>query len=231
MTFENLPLEAGTLYKQGCGEGYYDDAEAYAVEMLNGEKIEATTDTINVQPLEQVTITYNANGGTVEETSKTVREGEYVILPTASRDGYTFCGWSVENDNTPDYEAGSALKVTADTNLFAVWDNTPVSIPSVKSVKLSDISLNYKKGTTLKPEIVADSGAKYTVEYKSANPKIATVDENGNVLAKGKGTATITVTVTDEYGNTVEDTCTVTVKLTFIQKIIMYVLFGWLWGY
>ena len=41
--------------------------------------------------------------------------------------------------------------------------------------------------------------------------------------------AEIKVTVTDEYGNTVTDTCTVTVKHTFIQIIIIVVLFGWIW--
>ena len=106
-----------------------------------------------------------------------------------------------------------------------------VKEPQVKSVSVSDITLNYKKSTTLKPTIKADDGAKYKVEYSTSNAKIATVDKNGKVTAtkRGSGTATITCTVTDSNGNVVKDTCKVNVKLSFGQILIVYVLFGWIW--
>ena len=100
---------------------------------------------------------------------------------------------------------------------------------NVKSVSVSDITLNYKKSTTLKPTIKADEGAKYTVKYSSSNTKVATVDENGKVYAAKKGSATITCTVTDSNGNTVQDTCKVTVKYSFGQWLIKILLFGWIW--
>ncbi len=43
------------------------------------------------------------------------------------------------------------------------------------------------------------------------------------------GTATITCTVTDSNGNTVQDTCKVTVKYSFGQWLIVILLFGWIW--
>ena len=91
--------------------------------------------------------------------------------------------------------------------------------------------MNYKKSTTLKPQIDADNGVKYTVKYSSSNTKVATVEKNGKVTAtkRGSGSATITCTVTDEFGNTVKDTCKVNVKLSFGQILITYVLFGWIW--
>ena len=103
--------------------------------------------------------------------------------------------------------------------------------PGVKSVSIDDISLNYKKSTTLKPTIKADDGAKYKVEYSTSNAKVATVDQNGKVTAtrRGSGTATITCTVTDSNGNVVKDTCKVSVSLTWWQWIITIVLFGWIW--
>ena len=100
---------------------------------------------------------------------------------------------------------------------------------NVKSVSVSDIKLNYKKSTTIKPTIKADEGAKYTVKYSSSNTKVATVDENGKVYAAKKGSATITCTVTDSNGNTVQDTCKVTVKYSFGQWLIKILLFGWIW--
>ena len=99
----------------------------------------------------------------------------------------------------------------------------------VKSVSISDITLNYKKSATIKPTVKADDGAKYTVKYSSSNTKVATVDKNGKVYGAKKGTATITCTVTDSNGNTVQDTCKVTVKYSFGQWLIVILLFGWIW--
>lgn len=101
--------------------------------------------------------------------------------------------------------------------------------PKVKSVSVSDITMNYKKSTTITPSITADDGAKYTVKYSSSNTKVATVDDNGKVYAAKKGSATITCTVTDSNGNTVQDTCKVTVKYSFGQWLIKILLFGWIW--
>ena len=101
--------------------------------------------------------------------------------------------------------------------------------PKVKSVSVSDITMNYKKSTTITPSITADDGAKYTVTYSSSNAKVATVDQNGKVYAAKKGSATITCTVTDSNGNTVQDTCKVTVKYSFGQWLIKILLFGWIW--
>ena len=100
---------------------------------------------------------------------------------------------------------------------------------NVKSVSVSDIKLNYKKSTTITPSITADDGAKYTVKYSSSNTKVATVDENGKVYAAKKGSATITCTVTDSNGNTVQDTCKLTIKYSFGQWLIKILLFGWIW--
>lgn len=101
--------------------------------------------------------------------------------------------------------------------------------PSVKGVDIKDIKLTYKKSGTIKPNITADEGAKYTVKYESSNPKVASVDKNGKVTALKKGSAKITCTVTDSNGNTVSDTCTVTVKYNFGQWLIIILLFGWIW--
>lgn len=99
----------------------------------------------------------------------------------------------------------------------------------VNSVSVSDVTLNYKKSATIKPTVKADDGAEYTVEYSSSNTKVATVDENGKVYGAKKGSATITCTVTDSNGNTVTDTCKVTVKYSFGQWLIVILLFGWIW--
>lgn len=87
-------------------------------------------------------------------------------------------------------------------------------------VKASGISLNTNKlaltryGTDVKEKLTATVTPNETtnknVNWTSSNNKIATVDENGYVTAKGKGIARITATTTD--GSNLSATCTVTVK-------------------
>ena len=106
------------------------------------------------------------------------------------------------------------------------WDYT---VGKVHSVTVDDMTINYKSSDTLRPEIKADSGVKYTVKYESLNPAVVTVDQYGNIDGIKKGVADIKVTVTDESGNTVSDTCTVTVSYSTVQWIIIIVFFGWIW--
>lgn len=165
------------------------------------------------------TVTWNIDGKTVTEI---YAAGDKLTPPNVpSKSGYTFKGW--------DKSVPSTMPAN-DLTFTAVYEKN-VEKKNVKSVSIDDISLNYKKSTTLKPTIKADDGAKYKVEYSTSNAKVATVDKNGKVTAtkRGSGTATITCTVTDSNGNVVKDTCKVSVKLSFGQILIVYVLFGWIW--
>ena len=99
----------------------------------------------------------------------------------------------------------------------------------VNGVKVNDVEINYKKSAVIVPDIDIDDGLDYTVEYKSSNSSVVSVDKNGNVYGAKKGSATITCTVTDELGNEASGTCTVKVKYAWWQWIIVIVLFGWIW--
>lgn len=104
------------------------------------------------------------------------------------------------------------------TETTTVPTSTTETKPTV--VKASDISLNTNKlaltryGTDVKEKLTATVTPNETtnknVKWNSSNNKIATVDENGYVTAKGKGIARITATTTD--GSNLSATCTVTVK-------------------
>ncbi len=105
----------------------------------------------------------------------------------------------------------------------------PKLVVNAKEVVLTtedDITMNYNATMRLfanvKPEDAAYSTALY---WESSDTNVATVDEEGQVHAVGLGTATITV----KTANGKTDTCTVTVKYSIIQWIIVYVLFGWIW--
>ena len=99
----------------------------------------------------------------------------------------------------------------------------------VHSVSINDISLIYKDESVLYPIIEKDTDAKYSIEYSSSNSDIVTVDENGILFAINAGNAEITCTITDSEGNTVSDTCTVNVKISWWQWLIKIILLGFIW--
>ena len=163
------------------------------------------------------TVTWNIDGNTV---TKTYAPGDKLTPPTVPiKDGYDFKGW----DKTV-----PSIMPDKDLTFTAVYQKVSER-KTVKAVSVDDISLYYKNSTTLKPTINADDGVKYTVTYTSSDTSVVRVDENGKVYGAKKGSAEITVTVTDEYGNTVSDTCKVNVTYAWWQWIIVIVLFGWIW--
>ncbi len=111
------------------------------------------------------------------------------------------------------------------------FDVTVEECNKVKDVSVDDFPMNYKTTQLLENfiKIDADKDAKCVIVYESSDVSVATVDKDGNVTATGTGEAEITVTVTDEYGNVVEDICTVTVSYTWWQWLIVIFLFGWIW--
>lgn len=135
--------------------------------------------------------------------------------------------------------AGTAtITVTVtDKNENVVTDTCTVTVKpraNVINVTLDDISIGYKTSEKLNPVISADEGAEYTVSFSSSNPSTVKVDNNGKVTSEkqfgfSRGSAVITVIVTDSYGNSVSDTCNVTIKFSFVQWIIKIALFGWIW--
>ena len=68
------------------------------------------------------TVTFDANGGSVNISSKTVTVGEsYGNLPTPVRNGYTFDGWYTSADGGSNIWASSTVSRTWDHTLYAHW--------------------------------------------------------------------------------------------------------------
>lgn len=99
----------------------------------------------------------------------------------------------------------------------------------ITSVKVDNLTMNYKDSKTLTPAVEIDGKIKYTVTYSSSNSNVAKVDANGKVTATGRGSAKITCTATDEYGYSVSAVSDVKVDYTFAQWLIIILLFGWIW--
>ena len=147
-----------------------------------------------------------------ELSDHTPGEWTVTVPPTTENEGVkalycSVCGETLQTESVP------KLEITEKVN----------------SVLVQDVEVMYKRSVALSPVIDATEDAEYTVSYSSSDDTVAKIDSNGNVSGIKRGEATITCTVTDLYGNSVTDTCKVTVKYSWWQWIIVIVLFGWIW--
>lgn len=68
-------------------------------------------------------VTFNANGGTADPTSKVVTYGgTYGALATAERSGYKFKGWYTKAEGGERIETGTPVTMTAPQVLYAHWE-------------------------------------------------------------------------------------------------------------
>ena len=164
-------------------------------------------------------------------TTHTCSCGDSYVDSYVDATGHTEGEWKVTKQPTVDEDGERTLYCSVCGAAIRTESISKLPKGKVHSVEISDIKINYRETAKITPKIEVDDDVTYTVRYESSDPKIATVDENGNVTAmkRGSGSATIKCIVTDQYGNTVEDTCTVNVRLSFAQILITYLLFGWIW--
>lgn len=72
--------------------------------------------------INQYTVTYDANGGSVSPASDTVNAGSAVTLPTPTRSGYTFNGWyTASSGGSFVGNAGSSYTPSSSITIFAQW--------------------------------------------------------------------------------------------------------------
>jgi uncharacterized repeat protein (TIGR02543 family) len=68
------------------------------------------------------TVTFNINGGDgATPESLIVGSGSKIILPSISRSGFTFGGWSASLSGGTQYNAGSSFTVTSNITMNAIW--------------------------------------------------------------------------------------------------------------
>ena len=98
---------------------YYDEA---FTRPYNGEFIFENTQFYAKFEAINYTITYNANGGTVDgSTSYNIETATYV-LPTPTRTGYDFLGWYSSADFTGAPVTEIAQGSTGNVNVYAKWE-------------------------------------------------------------------------------------------------------------
>ena len=120
---EGLNAELNTG-KGDAPYSYYTDVEAAkeAAKNLGGGTI---TDLNAAASTASFTVTLKFDDGTTADQTITVTENGIIVLPTPTRTGYAFQGWT---DGTNTYQGGDAYSVTAEATLTATWKQTAFTI-------------------------------------------------------------------------------------------------------
>ena len=110
-----IPTKTGFIFL-----GWYSDDTEQATEVTAETVFNATT-TIYAKWLESITITFNANGGSVSPNTRTFAVGSAIgELPTPSRIGYVFLGW-YSDDTEQATEITAETVFNSSTTIYAKW--------------------------------------------------------------------------------------------------------------
>lgn len=95
---------------------------------VTGKIVGITVDEFNKYLKGLFTVSFNANEGIVNESSKTVVYGStYGSLPTPTRDYYTFDGWYTAKDGGDKITESSVFNSAENITLYAHWTKNPTS--------------------------------------------------------------------------------------------------------
>ena len=190
---ENLNAELNTC-KGDAPYSYYTDVDAAkeaAKQLGYGTVTDLTSPSTN-----NFTVTLKFENGEVDQTLSVAENGT-VILPTPTRSGYAFQGWT---DGTTTYQGGNEYSVTKEATLTAVWSYTGssssssssssyvVSVPSVANGSVSVTPSSASKGTTVTVTVKPNDGYELY--------KLTVTDQSGNRLSlndQGNGKYTFTM--------------------------------------
>ena len=120
----------GTLTLHGnhliCGDITNVDNLDYGFE--SGNLIHINEDEYNSY-LTSIIVSLDANGGTLSDTSKSVRYGQtYGTFPSPSRDNYGFDGWYTEKEGGIKITEDSVVQALANQTLYAHWTPNQVTL-------------------------------------------------------------------------------------------------------
>ncbi|MCL2003146.1 MAG: Ig-like domain-containing protein [Oscillospiraceae bacterium] len=167
-----------------------------------GDRTYLATWTVNTYTL---TFDYGYDG--IEETIENVSHGTQITLPTPTRPGYNFLGYShILPDGTSGEGVSSPYSVRANTTLRAVWTAKPTTGITLNK---SSTVINWNSSELLTVIFTPSDTLDRRINWISSDNTVATVNDNWRVTGHLEGTVTITA-VLDSDGS-IFDTLQVTV--------------------
>lgn len=122
-------------------------------------------------------------------------------------------------------QATTRVPVETTTRVNHIYDGSSNIIIHSKTQELA-----YGQGTSLTAEIVSENIRYYDVVWTSSDSSVASVNEDGYVIANGEGEVVITAkivdrngySVYDSSGNEIKDTVIIRCTMTLWQKIVRF---------
>lgn len=146
--YNDLPVPEREFY---TFDGWFTEPEGGS-EITEKSTFEETEDIILFAhwTLNTFNASFNANGGIVSETNRTVVYGSTLgTLPTPTRDYYTFDGWFTAVDGGEEVTADTVFTSTEDVTYYAHWTLNPLSDWTKASEMPSDaVAINTKYSYT-----------------------------------------------------------------------------------
>jgi len=197
-TYGTLPTPTRSGYEFG---GWYT-ASSGGTKVTSSTTVTATSNhTLYAHWIAVLTVTFNANGGTCSESSRTVKTGNtYGTLPTPTRSGYEFNGWYTASSSGTKVTSSTTITATSNHTLYAHWTAVPTVTFDANGGTCSTSSKKLRTGETYGTlPTPTRTGYTFTGWYTSGGSKI---------------TSTTTVTTTSNH--------TLTARWTAKQVVVTY---------
>ena len=152
----------------------------------------------------EVTVTFNANGGTGTMTDQTISYNTSTRLKQNefTREGYTFQGWATTADGSKAYDNQEAVTLTKNTTLYALWTKNSYNVSFTPTIPgQATITVN---GSSTSPQSVEFGGTVSIAITPDVAYTVSGVTVSGGVTPTGSGNnwsftmpaSDVTVTVT-----------------------------------
>lgn len=124
-TKEGYSFDGWNTKKDGSGDSYSNKASVKNLTTKNNGTV-----TLYAQwKAQKYTVTFDANGGSVDTTEKKVTfDNTYGTLPTPKRTGFTFKGWYTKQTSGDRVKKDTTVATAKDHTLFAHWTENDYTI-------------------------------------------------------------------------------------------------------
>lgn len=204
-TICNYVAEEQLEHTHTYGTEWKSDADAHWHECSCGEKADIAAhsydndqdSTCNIcgyerqitPPVSQVyTVTFNANGGSVSQSSAVTTDGKLTSLPTPICAGYDFVGWYTAASGGQPVTTGTVF--TGDTTLYAHWSVRESGGGGGGSSSTTEIE-RHPDGSTTTTVTKPDGSTTETTRHPDGSSEVVETAKDG----------TVTTTTTDTEGN------------------------------
>ena len=215
----NVPTRNGYTFTGWTGSNGTTPQTSVTIKTSDAEN---KTYTANWTP-KTYSITYNCNGGSGCTNGHYNIENDDITLPTPTRQGYTFTGWTASNGTTPETTVKIPKGSTGDKSYTANWSVNKYTVTLNKGTGIDSVTGagTYDYGTSVTINATVSTGYSWrnwtgTSTVVSQRYTFTVPDKNVSYTANASPN-TYTITVTAGTGTTVSGggTCTYGQSISF----------------